>query len=296
MSSLQSKIMTSILKLSGIKSSISKKFESGRFHEGDMNEPPKSLGSKLSITKTQVNHRNVFTLSTINEGTKTKVLFLHGGAYIQGFARIHWDFFRSLIKETGCTVIAPDYPLAPEFTFKDSFEMLKPIYKDLISNGGSENLILMGDSSGGGFALALAQQIKAEGIPLPKRIILLSPWLDITMGNPELRIIEPNDPVLEIKGLIKAGKAYAGDEDPHHYLLSPINGELGGLPRISIFTSTRDILVADARRFKRISKEKGIIIDYFEYEEMVHDWILLYLPESKQAIRQIAELVLKDTE
>jgi len=296
MSSLQSKIMTSILKISGIKNSISKSFESGRFHEGDMNEPPKFFSSKLSITKTQVNQRNVFTISPKTKGTNTKVLYLHGGAYIQGFARIHWDFFKSLIKETGCTVIAPDYPLAPELTFKDSFEMLGPIYKELITSVGSDNLILMGDSSGGGFALALAQLMKTEGIPLPKRIILLSPWLDITMENPELRIIEPSDPVLEIKGLIKAGKAYAGDEDPHLYLLSPINGDLEGLPRISLFTSTRDILVADARKFKKITEEKGIGINYFEYEEMVHDWILLYLPESKQAIKQIAELVLKDPE
>lgn len=261
-----------------------------------MNEPPKFFGSKLSITKTQVNQRNVFTISPKTKGTNTKVLYLHGGAYIRGFSRIHWDFFNTLIKATGCTLSAPDYPLAPEFTYKDSFEMLKPIYKDLISSVGSENLILMGDSSGGGFALALAQQMKAEGIAVPKKIILLSPWLDITMENPDLRIIEPTDPVLEIKGLIKAGKAYAGDEDPHHVQLSPINGDLEGLPRVSLFTSTRDILVADARKFEKITEEKGIEIDYYEYEEMVHDWILLYLPESKQAIKQIAELVLKDPE
>ncbi len=294
MASLQSKILSGILNLSGIKSSISKQFATGRFHQSDMNEPPKPLTKTLNILKTQVNERTVFTLSAKTGGNKNRILYLHGGAYIQGFGRIHWDFFNTLIKETGCTVIAPDYPLAPESTFKESFEMLTPIYQDLIQNNSAEPLILMGDSSGGGFALALAQKMKAEGIPLPKRIILLSPWLDITMENPETKAIDPKDPVLEINGLIKAGKAYAGDTDPHHPLLSPIYGDLEGLPKITLFTSTRDILVADARKLIKIAKEKGIDIDYIEAEDMVHDWILLYLPESKQAIQQITALILKE--
>lgn len=293
MASLESKILTTLLKLSGIKTSINRRFNNGHFHQGDMNRPYKQLTASLNIVTTQVSGRNVFTLSPKNDGNETKILYLHGGAYIRGFGRIHWDFFNTLIKKTGCTVIAPDYPLAPESNYKDSFEMLTQIYEDLILNDKPENLILMGDSSGGGFALAFAQKMLTENKPMPRRIILLSPWLDVTMENPELRTIEPLDPVLEISGLIRAGKAYAAQTDPHDPLLSPIYGNLEGLPRISLFAGTRDILVADARRLKKIADEKGISIDYVEVEDMVHVWMLLYIKESKQAIEQITQLILE---
>jgi len=97
--------------------------------------------------------------------------------------------------------------------------------------------------------------------------------------------------VLGISGLQRAGKAYAGDTDPNNYLLSPINGEIDGLGEISIFIGKRDILEADTSKFKTITKDKGININYYEYKDMIHVWPLFNLPESKDAIEQIIVLV-----
>ncbi|MGD9676958.1 MAG: alpha/beta hydrolase fold domain-containing protein [Vulcanibacillus sp.] len=291
MSSIESKLLSSILKYSNFKAYIDKVFDKEEFGKNDINQPPKRLYQNFNVDKDQTNGRNTFTISPKSKGSKTYILYLHGGAYINGFNRMHWNFFNRLINATNCTIIAPDYPVAPKYTYKDSFEMVKPIYKKLVSKVGGENIILMGDSSGGGFALALAQNMREDNIENAKQIILLSPWLDITMKNKDISLIDSIDPILSISGLIRAGKAYAGDTNPNNYLLSPINGPIDGLGKISIFIGTKDVLEADSRKFKLRAEEENVKINYCEYKDMIHVWIFFNLPESKQAIEKIVSLI-----
>src|SRR5690606_29578363 len=140
-------------------------------------------------------------------------------------------------------------------------------------------------------ALALCQKLLVEGVPQPKRIILLSPWLDLTLSNPDIRSIDRNDPFLGVAGLRRAAIAYAGGHDLNDYMLSPINGPLDGLGLITIFIGTNDVFVADARRLKVLAGQQGISIDYREYGEMVHVWMLLSFRESRQAQEEIKLLL-----
>jgi acetyl esterase/lipase len=133
--------------------------------------------------------------------------------------------------------------------------------------------------------------MKFESIAQPNQIILLSPWLDITLKNPEIEEIDPVDPFLGVSSLREAGKIYAGDTDPENYLLSPINGPLDGLGQITLFIGTNDLLVADTRKLKAIAHAKGVVINYYEYQEMTHVWMLLNFPESKKAKQEIIELI-----
>ncbi len=169
--------------------------------------------------------------------------------------------------------------------------MADELYRQLISTINPDDLILMGDSAGGGFALALAQKIRNEHLAQPGQIILLSPWLDITLTNPSIRDIDGIDPFLGIETLQQVGKIYAGDVNPDHYLLSPINGSLEKLGKISVFIGSKDILMADTRKLLSLAKSKGIEINHFEYKDMIHDWMFLNFPESKRAKKQIAELI-----
>ncbi|HEY0356282.1 MAG TPA: alpha/beta hydrolase fold domain-containing protein, partial [Flavisolibacter sp.] len=146
---------------------------------------------------------------------------------------------------------------------------------------------------GGGFALALAQQAREESLPQPRDIILLSPWLDITLENPKISALEAEDHFLEKESLQQAGKLYAGDRDPDHYLLSPIYGSMEGLGRISLFIGTREMLLPDARKLKKLVQSKGMDINYYEYPDMFHDWMILDLPESKKARDEISKLIMK---
>jgi len=292
MPSIESKLFYSLLRFINKKKFLEMQFAFRKFDFYNSKEPPKEIYKVCSVEKRQVNARNVFTLSPTDNVSTSHVLFLHGGAYVQNFVRQHWRFMSMLVQQTNCTITAPDYPLAPDQTVVDAFEMLLPLYQEVIIKEKPFNTILMGDSAGGGLALALAQKIRRESLPRPHQIILLSPWLDISLTNPSIKEIDRLDPFLSIKGLRKAGLAYAGQIDPNSFMLSPVNGELEDVGDITIFVGTRDILVADARKLKGIADEKGVFINYREYPDMVHDWMFLSFPEAKSAQKEIFDLII----
>jgi len=275
-----------------IKGNLEKELVSGKInHKREVARPPEQLCKRLNVDSKRILGRNVFTLSPKTGKSHTIILYLHGGAYVHGFARQHWDYMETMAVQLNCRVIAPDYPLAPDYNYQDSFAMLESIYKDLASMADKVNFIIMGDSAGAGFGLALAQKMKREGLAQPKHIVLLSPWLDISMTNPMLNDIEGDDPFLDTQGLKLAGEAYASSADVNDYLLSPINGDLEGLGKISVFTGTHDILNVDAKKLKELCEESGLQINYHEYEEMMHCWMLMGLKESKEVIRKVVEII-----
>ena len=291
MASLESKLFNLLLTIINKKKFLDLQFAFKEFDFYSSKEPPNEVHRACHVEQRQVNGRNVFTLSSREHKSTQHILYLHGGAYVQNFLKQHWRFLATLVKETHCTVTAPDYPLAPEFTFVEAYAMVVPLYQELVSQAGAENTILMGDSAGGGFALGLAQKMSAEHQSLPAKIILLSPWLDITLSNPDVQKIDATDPFLSARALRKAGLAFAGDAEPRQPMLSPINGSLQGLGEITVFIGSRDLLVADARRLQRLAKEQKVTINYREYPDMVHVWMFLYFRESRQAKREIIELV-----
>ncbi len=291
MTSFESKALSTILRISNIKNTFDYVLDKKSDSHEETNDVPKKLYSKFIVERNLVNGRNVFTISPKINKNPTHILYLHGGAYIHGFKNFHWDLIDKMILSTNCTVVAPDYPLAPNYTYLDSYEMVMPIYQNLVLKVGGKNIILMGDSSGGGFALALAQKIRDEKLENAHQIILLSPWLDVSMENRDMLAIEPQDPILSINGLKRAAKAYAGETQLQHPLLSPIYGSFEGLGKISVFIGTHDILIVDARKFKKITEEKHIKINYVEVEDMIHDWMFFNLPESKSVIQEIIGLV-----
>ncbi len=293
MASTQSKLFNTLLKLINKKTFLSKQLAAGKFDSYTCPEPPSKISQTCLVDKFQINGRNVFTLKPKNKNSTGKhILYLHGGAYVQRFNKFHWEFLAELVKRTNCTIAAPDYPLAPAYTYKESFEMVSELYKQLLPAENPDDLIILGDSAGGGFALALAQKMKNEKLNQPGQIILLSPWLDITLTNPDIKDIDPNDPFLGKESLQQAGKLYAGNTNPGYYLLSPINGPLDGLGKISVFAGSNEILVADARKLKSLAKSKGVDLNYYEYANMVHAWMFLNFPESKRAKQQIIDLIL----
>ena len=266
-------------------------FAFGKFDFNNSRQPPKAIEKICNIATRNINGRKAFILSPKEVKSERHILYLHGGAYVQNFVNQHWKFLSLLVRSTGCTITAPDYPLAPKHTYIDSFGMVIQLYRQIIDDAGAGNVIVMGDSAGGGFALALCQNLLIEKIAQPKRIVLLSPWLDVTLKNPEIAAIDRQDPFLGISGLRKAALAYAGNTDLNSFMLSPINGPLAGLGEISLFIGTKDILVADARKLLVLAKENGVAIDYHEYEDMVHVWMLLYFRESRKAQDEIKHLI-----
>ena len=110
----------------------------------------------------------------------TPVLYLHGGAYIRPITSFHWRFLRSIVEQTGCTVTVPLYPLAPEANCVQTVEAVTDVYIRERARAGAEHVTVMGDSAGGGLALALCYALRQKAFRLPCSLVLICPWLDVT--------------------------------------------------------------------------------------------------------------------
>ena len=253
---------------------------------------PKSMYKKYDIEESTINNRKVWTIKPKVNASNKVILYLHGGAYVSTIKKYHWKFAEDLILKTNATIVIPDYPLAPSSNCENSIDLVGQVYQELLKKYSPENIDLMGDSSGGGLALGFAMQLSKENKPQPNQIILLFPWLDVTMSNEDILEIDKKDKLLGIEPLQIAGKVFAGDLDLKDYRVSPIYGDFSGLGKISVFIGTHDLLVADCRKLKRIAETSNISMNYFEYPKMFHGWVLLTsMKEGKVALKQISTLI-----
>lgn len=307
MPSLQSKVIVVLLHVMGMKRTGNRMRQRVENGERTYTEPSRRLHRKHRITKRDVDGHLVWTIApnenlagtthragSSRDGSSRpgkQIIYLHGGAYVNSFASQHWGFMSKLVDALGCTVTAPNYPHAPEFHVHDVIAFLAPLYLELASEVGSENVTLMGDSSGGGISLALAQRLREDGLPQPGNIVLLSPWLDATLSNPEIVAVDKIDPFLGVDGLKYAGAAYARNVDPKSYLVSPVNGSFKDLAPVTVFIGTRDVFLPDCRKLRERAAAEDVTIDYREYDGMVHDWMLGPLPEAKQVLKEIVEML-----
>ncbi|MDX9809374.1 MAG: alpha/beta hydrolase [Sphaerochaetaceae bacterium] len=223
--------------------------------------------------------------------TSLRILYLHGGAYVEQPMLPHWTFLDALGRKTGAEIIVPIYPKAPVHTYQQTFTLLTELYRLLLDICRPCDTVFMGDSAGGGLALAFSQYCKEASLPQPKELVLLSPWLDVSMENPKILPLQPKDPMLQRDHLAAMGKAWAGSTDVHDWHVSPLYGDLTGLPPITMFVGTHEIFLADAYTFQHRAQQQHVRIDMRVYPKMNHVFPLFPIPEAKRAMREIAEIV-----
>ena len=218
-------------------------------------------------------------------------MYFHGGAYSIQASKIHWKLIDSIIKNTNSIVTFLDYPLSPESCCINTLETVKKAYK-IISEETGQEIILMGDSAGGGIALALSIAANKENIDLkPSKIILLSAWLDISMDSENYSCYSGQDVILDVGTLKKIGEIYSGGLDIKDYRCSPICGDINDIGNIAIFTGTKDMLNTQSRALRDKLIQNGNDCAYYEYENMQHVWMLLPIPEAKDAVAKICNFI-----
>lgn len=254
-------------------------------------EPPKIIKRRFNIVKNKLNGYSYYVMKPFESISEKHILYLHGGGYVYEINSIQWNFLAKVSKALNCTITIPIYPLLPDHKGKEIFNMIVPLYIKMISEVKPENIVIMGDSAGGGMSLALSELLRKKQLPQPSNIILISPALDMSFTNDQINEVTKLDPMLALPSLVEIGKFYGGEKGPKHYLVSPIYGDFNGLGKISVFTGTNDVLYPDAKKFKNMAEEKGIKINYYEYPSMIHIWPLLMFPESKKARGQIIEII-----
>lgn len=233
---------------------------------------------------------DTFVLQPREKTSESIIFYLHGSNFWGNPSKYHYAFIRRLSNKLGMELVLPVYPKAPAHVAVDIQQMLLERYMYLVDTleYPAENIVFIGDACGGALALALMQKLRYLGLPLPGRAFLISPWLDLTLSNPMIEEIQPNDSVLNAEKLFAKGEAYAGSLELTHPVVSPIYGDLCGLPPITVFAGSREIFSADALRLKEIADENQLDIDVNIYKNQMHFFVGLPIPESEIALAVMA--------
>ncbi len=252
--------------------------------------PPKRLTKKYNTQISSIQDHACYSFNTDNTASK-HILYFHGGAYTLEAKKLHWRIIENLLINTECKVTMVDYPLAPEADCSQTIEMSLEAYKHFCEDSRQE-IILMGDSAGGGLALSLAQRIKnGSELPMSKKLILFSPWIDVSMSDPISNELAEKDVILGVDTLKIIGEMYAGNLNTQHPYCSPLYGDLKNLCPIDLFIGTSDILFAQAERLKEKAMNEDVGFNYHVYKDMLHDWIGYPIPEAKEAMAVIYDLI-----
>jgi monoterpene epsilon-lactone hydrolase len=202
------------------------------------------------VSTSIVNEQTIVHLTPRRAAPSGHLIYTHGGCYTFPLIAPHWGIVAALVEQAGVSVDVPLYPLAPEHTADETYELLDRVYREAIAAHGPR-VFLGGDSAGGGLVLGQALRYRDAGKVLPRALLLISPWVDVTMSNPGIADVAPRDPMLAVPGLVEAGRLWAGDLDVRDPLISPLYGDLAGLPPVHTYQGDRDILVADAKELTR---------------------------------------------
>jgi monoterpene epsilon-lactone hydrolase len=225
------------------------------------------------------------------------ILYFHGGGFILGSINSHRLFTVAIGIETRMPILSANYRLAPENKFPVPLNDCVTAYKWLLSTGiKPENIVIMGDSAGGNLALVTLLKLKEEGIKLPAAAVMLSPVTDYTFSDESFLKNAETDPMLADVGAFWWSYAYIRDADKKNPLISPLFGDLEGLPPLLFQVSPCEMLYSDSVRVVKKAKSAGVNVTIQEWEDMPHvfqGFGLNILPEAKKAIKKIGEFVHK---
>jgi len=222
------------------------------------------------------------------------VLYLHGGAFFAGSPRTHRVLGDALARALGASVFLCDYRLAPEHPYPAALEDALAVWQGLLDLGyRPDQLIIAGDSAGGGLALAQALALKAQGRPLPLALLLISPFTDLSLDSDAMRSMAARDPMLSRTLLARGADWYRRDiaaDDPR---VSPRYADLTGLPPLLVQVGSEEILLDDALALERQAREAGVCVECQIWPGLWHDFQLLQglLPEAGLALDAMARFV-----
>lgn len=218
-------------------------------------------------------------------------VYLHGGGFIAGSLSSHRDMATHLAHMAQVRMLMVDYRLAPEHPFPAAHQDAMAVYQELLRLGVAASQLLMGgDSAGGNLALATAQTLRDAGLPLPRGLVLFSPWLDLTHQGDSIASNEAKDAMLHRQLLVDALAMYAPTTQASDPKISPLLGSLSGLPPILTVVSLSEILRDDALRLHQQLQTVGGDSTCLQWKHTPHAFPVMarLLPEARDALRQTA--------
>jgi len=226
------------------------------------------------------------------------IYYLHGGGYVMGSVNTHREMVSRLSRAANARVLILNYRLAPENPFPAAVDDSTTAYRWLLSIGvDPTQLVIAGDSAGGGLTVAALVALRDAGEPLPRAGVCISPWVDLECLGESMATKADIDPMVTRDSVLMLAKAYLGDANPRTPLASPLYADLAGLPPLLIQVGTTEALFDDAKRLADRARAAGVDVILEPWDDMIHVWHLFaaILPEGQQAIDRIGEFVRQHT-
>lgn len=286
--SQRGKVLSRMISYISNESLMGKSLKTGELRK-KMKEPAWTVPEPFNLTSFEMDGFSMKMLSSKeNPDLDHVILQLHGGGYM-GAIRNAYYVFAGLYNEVskGMNVLCPDYRVAPENPYPAALEDAVASYKWLLTRGyKAENIVVAGDSAGGGLAMALCMYLRDNGLPMPGGLIAMSPWTDLTASGASYDDNYDKDPLYggTRESLIYIN-AYPGDHDKTDPYISPAFGSFKDFPPMLIQVGSNEMLLSDSETVAAKARDEGVKVRYHVYQGMFHVFQMAYtaIPESKKA-------------
>jgi monoterpene epsilon-lactone hydrolase len=251
-----------------------------------------AFGVHVEVDKINDLHAEWLTPKDATDGKL--LLYLHGGAYVIGGCDMHRQMVSHIARAGRIRALLPEYRLAPEHKFPAAIDDAVGVYRSLIDMGiRAKDIILAGDSAGGGLVVATLLSLRDAGDTLPAAAVLLSPFLDITGSGVSMQTRAAVDPWFHPEDLPIIAKNYCEPHQQRFPLVSPVFANVEGLPPMLIQVGDHEILLSDSERLADACIAAGIDVELQVWPEMWHVFQLFVgkMPESRRAIKKMGAYI-----
>lgn len=299
MPSFTYRIIEKIIQIANIKAMYSKSNEEilefcNKRLKNQSHKPSKKIYKQCNVETFQKQSQPCYKIIPTNP-TKRAIFFIHGGGFVMEINSLHWEAVRKFAVRKNQTVYVPIYALSPKATAKDAFEMIEDVYDAILKEYEPSNITMVGDSAGGQMALSFCQQCMEENKPLPGKLVLLSPPVDM---KPEKEVfnrmleLEKEDPMISCGFIDFVENFWAGDLKMDEYHLSPLKGKLEGMPPMDVFCGTKEVIYPVVLALHEKAKQEGVQCNLHIGQDMMHIWpYFLVSKEAKEAFIEVCDCI-----
>jgi len=222
------------------------------------------------------------------------LLYWHGGAYLMGSGKSHGPVVSHIAAAAGITALIPEYRLAPEHPYPAAIDDAVNVYRALLADGyDPADIVVAGDSAGGGLTVAMLLSLRDAGDPLPGAVCLMSPWLDLSGQGESMISRKDHDPWFDPELLSHVAQHYCDKKERRDPLISPVYADAIDLPPTLIQVGEDEILLSDSERFAANMRAAGGSVELDVWPGMWHVWQMFIglIPESRRAVDKIGKFI-----
>lgn len=265
---------------------------------GGIDDAIRRTRGRFRVTPVEADGVPCAWIEPVKPAAEPVIMYLHGGGYTSGKLSYFVDLLGHLALRDGLRSLYVDYRIAPRHVFPAALDDALTVYRSLhLSGVPAGNIIVAGDSAGGGLALSTMLAARDAGLPLPAGAALISPWTDLAATGESLVSRARVEPMLNPSKVKPSAKIYLGAADPTTPLASPLFADLRGLPPLFIQVGDAEILLDDSRRLADRAARLGVNVSLTVWPGLFHDFPIFpsLLPEARQAVKAIARFVYAQT-